>query len=330
MEHTLWKTMVVCCLAANFGAGSLFARGGGIGGGGGGGTAHVGGGAPHVGGGGAPHAGGGGTPHAGGGGGSPQLGGGSAPVHSSNGLQAAGASVSHLGGQQSLNHVPGGGQQNLGAQNLNLSNHTVISGSPQVGHHPGMNGTSTSGVGVSNQLGQAGHVGQNSQIHLGQSNLNGQTHLGNGLNSGVHGVTAGKVSEFHNSGISHQQFVGNTVNFGNRQINLGGAGYRPAYCRHEQFYHGHWNGNYGFPGYGHYGGYGWGGPGFGYGMYGYRPFFWGLGGWGLGSLVYGSGYVGYYNPYYYNTNAFSYGYNYAQPIPVVYNATNPAYSMTVS
>lgn len=117
------------------------------------------------------------------------------------------------------------------------------------------------------------------------------------------------------------------MNFGNRQINIGGAAYRPAYYRHSQFYHGYWNGNqgygFGYPYGGHrhsgYRNYGWNNG------YAYRPYFWGLGGWGLGSLMYGSGYLGYTNPYYYNTGGTAYCYNYAQPIPVAYNTANSAY-----
>ena len=145
--------------------------------------------------------------------------------------------------------------------------------------------------------------------------------------SNIH-VSGGNNIAINHGGVGNQHFVGNTVNFGNHNINLGGAGYRPSYYSHSGIYHGYWNGNRGYGGgygygYGYgrgygYGGYGWG-PGYGYGGYagyGYRPFFWGLGGWGLGSLMYGSGYLGYSNPYYNNSYG---GYNYAQPIPVAYN-----------
>ncbi len=94
-------------------------------------------------------------------------------------------------------------------------------------------------------------------------------------------------------------------------------------------YHGYWNGNYGFGGGygGGWGGYGpgWGyGPGYGLGLgigYGLAPIGWGYGGWGLGALAYNSGYLGYSNPYYNSSFA---GYNYAQPIPVDYNASPTA------
>lgn len=100
---------------------------------------------------------------------------------------------------------------------------------------------------------------------------------------------------------------------------MSNVAYRPAYYRHGNYYHGYWNGNYGWGRNGYWPGYYRPGYGYGYGGWGYRPYFWGLGGWGLGSLMYGSGYLGYYNPYY--QSAYSnYGYNYSQPIPVYYNA----------
>ena len=137
------------------------------------------------------------------------------------------------------------------------------------------------------------------------------------------------------SRLASQSLGGNTVNLRNHNFNLGGKNYLPASYRHNA-YHGYWNGNYGFgggyPNYygGGYGpGWGWGlgnygyGSGYGYGGgYGYRPLGWGLGAWGLGSLAYNSGYMGYYNPYYGVGTGFGYGgsgYNYAQPIPVVYS-----------
>ena len=139
------------------------------------------------------------------------------------------------------------------------------------------------------------------------------------------------------SNIGSRPFTGNTVNFNNRQFNVGHGSYQPSYYRHNN-YHGYWNGNRGNDrinygsgfGYGvryssgNYG-YGWGlgngygnGYGGGYGGYRYRPFGWGLGGWGLGSLYYNSGYLGYSNPYYVNSGPTYY--NYSQPIPVSYNA----------
>lgn len=132
--------------------------------------------------------------------------------------------------------------------------------------------------------------------------------------------------------IGARPFVGNTVDFRDRQYHVGHGGYQPAYYRHSA-YHGYWNGNRGFGshpsfGYGHgyRGGYG---PGWGWGsgaVYGYpggrhvahyRPFGWGLGGWGLGAVIYNSGYLGYANPYYVTTSSSVY--NYSLPIPVLYN-----------
>ena len=136
------------------------------------------------------------------------------------------------------------------------------------------------------------------------------------------------------SRIVNRPFGGQTVDFQNRRFSVGHSSYRPAYYRHSG-YHGYWNGNRGLGGLslfgfslgsnlgfgGGYGpGWGWGlGSGYGHGGHGYRPFGWGLGGWGLGSLLYNSGYLGYSNPYYVSVG--SSGYDYAQPIPVSYNAS---------
>ena len=158
-----------------------------------------------------------------------------------------------------------------------------------------------------------------------------RTHTGAGIN-GAH-VNAGT-----RTGIANQSLGGNSINLGNRTVNLTNNNYRPAYANHG-FYRGYWNGGYGgyrpgfglglasglgygYGGYGGYGlGYGLGYGGWGYGGYGYRPLGWGLGAWGLGALAYNSGYLGYYNPYY-NSGYGSYGaYSYAQPIPVAYNPT---------
>lgn len=96
--------------------------------------------------------------------------------------------------------------------------------------------------------------------------------------------------------------------------------YRSPY-QHNNWNVGYWNpgwnfgNNWGGVGYGY--GPGWGyGPGYGY--YGRNWGLWaglGLAAWGLGSNYYNLGYGYYGNPYY----ATSYGgYDYAQPIPVVY------------
>ena len=167
----------------------------------------------------------------------------------------------------------------------------------------------------------------------------------NGLNNprnGINGINRPFAN--HPSGIGNRQYGGNSLNFNNRQFNIGNNNYRPSYYRHSG-YHGYWNGNRGNgigSGFGYglgsslgYGlgsnlGYGWGlGNAHGYGDryggrnrrfggYGYRPLGWGLGGWGLGSLIYNSGYLGYSNPYY-SSGGWS-GYNYSQPITVSYNS----------
>jgi len=123
------------------------------------------------------------------------------------------------------------------------------------------------------------------------------------------------------SGVANRPYGGNTFHVGDRSFNIGHNAYQPAYSRH-QGYHGYWNGNWGL-GEGIGGNYGWGGGYGGYGGYGWTPLGWGLGAWGLGSLGYNSGYLPYANPYY--NGADSYGnYNYAQPIPVAYDAPGPA------
>ncbi len=306
MKRTIGLT-VVCCLAACWNCESLLARGGT---GNGGGAAH-GGGA-----GGGPHVGGGGAPHLGGGGGGPAIhaGGGGGPAgHTQFGDNAgAGIPQSHFGGQ------PVRGQSHIGGN-------TGISGSPQVGLHPGIshnlpsgfNLNSIGGASAIHNFGQNHNLGEGSHIDQGHHGHNENQHHGVSFQGGNLVGNPVQLSGIHHSGIAHQNFVGNSVNFGSRNINVGSTAYRPAYCRHEECYHGYWNGNRGYGGgYGFgYGGYGWG-PGSG--GYGYRPYFWGLGGWGLGSLIYGSGYLGYSNPYY-NSAYSNFGYNYAQPIPVAYN-----------
>ncbi len=75
----------------------------------------------------------------------------------------------------------------------------------------------------------------------------------------------------------------------------------PDYYNHG-WYHGYWNGHYGYAG-----------------GYWVHPYYWGLGAWGLGALLYGCGYLSYYNPYYAvpdTTDVYDYG----QPIPVDYSA----------
>jgi tetratricopeptide (TPR) repeat protein len=152
------------------------------------------------------------------------------------------------------------------------------------------------------------------------------------------GVGAGAGRQFggaNRAGITSRSYAGNALTYGNQSFNLANSNYRPAFYGHG-LYHGYWNGNYGFgggygggwgggygPGWGYGGGWGYG-PGYGLlglGMglgYGLAPLGWGYGGWGLGGLAYNSGYLGYSNPYY--DGSFG-GYNYAQPIPVDYNAS---------
>jgi tetratricopeptide (TPR) repeat protein len=129
---------------------------------------------------------------------------------------------------------------------------------------------------------------------------------------------------------SFQSLGGNSVNIGNRSVNLAAAGYQPAYRNHSA-YHGYWNGNYGGSPWGFGLGYGIGyNQGFNTGLYAgypnyyYRPVGWGLGAWGLGAIAFRSGYLGYMNPYY---TGFA-GYNYAQPITVIYNEPNAGVSET--
>ncbi|WP_237729291.1 tetratricopeptide repeat protein [Schlesneria paludicola] len=301
MNRTFWKTAIVCGLAVSLVTNSLFARGGHGGGGGGGGG---GGQAGHGGGGGGGHPGGGGSRPGGGNPGVGNPGGGSHP----GGANPGGG---HPGGGN-----PGGGTpQQHGNGNLGGVNHgpigntsipgrtggsPVVTGSPQIGHHPIPNG----GFGGNPQ-------GNFINQHPGGGNPGGHSVMPVNQPGGHHQPAnwnqPGGPGHQHFNG---NNFVGNSVHFGNRPIQLSNAAYRPSYYNHAGYYHGYWNGSRG------YGGYGWG-PGYRYGGYGYRPYFWGLGGWGLGSLIYGSGYMGYYNPYY--TTYSGVGYNYAQPIPVYYN-----------
>ena len=60
----------------------------------------------------------------------------------------------------------------------------------------------------------------------------------------------GAGAETHRSGINQSRianrpFVGNTVNFNNRDFHVGHSSYQPAYYRHSG-YHGYWNGNRGY------------------------------------------------------------------------------------
>jgi tetratricopeptide (TPR) repeat protein len=173
-----------------------------------------------------------------------------------------------------------------------------------------------------------GRVTGNNRINPGNFGVNGRNNARIG----------GPANIIRRSGIASRAYNGNSINWRNRQFNLGNQSYRPSYYRHSNYYHGHWNGNrnlgfgsalaYGLGsslgngwgagngGYGYERGFGYGGRNGRYGRYGYRPLGWGLGGCGLGSIAYNSGYLGYSNPYY-ATGGWS-GYNYSQPIQVSY------------
>ena len=235
--------------------------------------------------------------------------------------------------QAPINRAPSFSQPNPGRQPGVTAQPAA---SPRIGANPGV---------ITRGDGQSG------AIRHGDQGLRGNVGVG----------AATQRSGINRSRISNQPFVGNTVNYNNRDFHVGHSSYQPAYYRHSG-YHGYWNGNRGYDGgsgvvygsrprvsvniggfginigssrgyvsgsnYGYGGGYGsgWGlgngyGYGGGYGGYGYRPLGWGMGGWGLGSLYYNSGYLGYSNPYYIDSYG-SYGnYNYAQPIPVSYNSS---------
>jgi len=366
------------------GGGAHFGGGGGghIGGGarmGGGGGFRMGGGGAHMGGGGGVPRSFGGTPHIGGNrggsigpsiGGSPNIGGirgGSiggvrnltpgVPRSIGHGGANLGAGGRNLG--NSLNGRPGGvsglprsgglpqngsalhgGQLNgsRGIPNLyNATRTTPLHGgralnSPQIGGGRNPLGVTNASAGRLPHLG-AGTPGRGPSIH-------GSNFIGSQNSALRHGGGPGNLGNIH-----RVPYAGNSLRFGNRNVNLAGAGYRPSYYRHP-WYHGYWNrggfntgfwlgyglgsfGNgygWGFgPGYGYgrygrfgYGGYGYGGYGYGLGGYGYCPVGWGYGGWGLGSLAYGSGYLSYSNPY--CVNGYGAGvYDYTQPIPITYN-----------
>lgn len=262
--------------------------------------------------------------------------------------------------------------QNQKLQNLNLG--SGISGSPQVGHHPGVvNGIQQGTTGnqalnlntnqnqtfqnqIKSQIQQHQHQNQtqnqnNPNLNLGKlqnlgqqnlSNLNQTLHHQNAGNNALNHLNHNNLNNLNLNNIAHlqnkkiggngftplyisghqhnhignpqQQVVANKLAFGNNQIYLGKPNYLPSYNYHTNCYHGYWNLYYG----NNFGGYGWN-SGYPYGSYYYLPYFWGLGGWGLGSMVYGCGYVNYYNPYYVMTPT-TIVYNYAQPIPVAYNA----------
>ena len=322
MKRSLWKTLIVCSLAAALSSSDLLARGGGGGGGhgGGGGGGHAGGGGGgHPGGGGGggghPGGGGGGGGHPGGGGFSG--GGGGRP---SGGPGGGGGGAVH-GASAGMRASPGGGNAG-GLRSAGAARSPSFS-------QPHSSGQLRSSQGAGH-IGSAGHNGSAGQIRSG----------------GAQGATGARA----NAGIGNQSRNVNTVNhqtFNNINNN--------SNVNNHSLYHGNWNGNYagrggyggyrGYGGYGGYGGFGGGlgtglglglGLGLGYGLLGgYGGYGWGggnggyglgYGGYGMGYGGYGSymgynsGYVGYSNPYY-NNSYGSYGnYSYSQPIPVA----NPA------
>ena len=294
-------------------------RGGGGGSGharsGGGSGAHAGG-AAHAGGGGGKPAGGGGGMHAPAIGGPRHIGGNGGGVH--NNGPGGGA---HRAQRPVTNHIPSNPHPNPGSIRSGIA-HLPVQGIHGIGNRAGVAG------GLTGNKAGPGNIGIN------------------GRHNAHTGIAPVPVAN-RLSGIANRQYNGNSLNFNNRRFNIGSNNYRPSYYRHAG-YHGYWNGNRGYgigSGFG-YGlgsslgyslgsnlGYGWGlgngygsGNGYGYGGryrryggYGYRPLGWGLGGWGLGSLIYNSGYLGYSNPYY--SNGGWSGYNYSQPITVLYNAS---------
>lgn len=355
MKRTVLFTAVYYCLAASFGSSTVWAREG---------NQPAKGGKPAAGGGAAKH--GGGAPaHSGGrqapgGGHHAPAGGHHAPA---GGHQAqAGGNRPAAGAQQ--HHKPAGGgggahpnppvkhqpvQTPSGQSQVSGKPHSpshqapanagggTTAGRPghapqsgQHGQHPGQPGGPSRVTGAPqvgnhhNHPGRPGNAGPNhaGPRHTGQppSGQANHHHQGGAQGGHNHGMPVKHHQGPHHSGIGHQNFAGHTVHLGNHPVRIGHAGYQPSYHHHSGHYHGYWNGNHGHGG---HGGYGWT-PSH---RHNYRPYFWGLGGWGLGSLVYGSGYLGYSNPYYAGYTGS--GYNYAQPIPVVYNASTVTVDPTI-
>lgn len=352
MKRTSWKTAIVCGLALSLSSTGLFERGWAADskdGDKGGGKSHASDGGrksgdkPQASGGGnrngeKPQSGGSGKSQSGGAAGAQPSRGGNVPRSSGRGgihapSVAAPRQPAERGGQQpSINRTPSFSRPNTGRQ-PGITTPPPITVRPKTGARIGTNsdkirhGDGHSGAMRPGAQGLRGSVGDGAQTHRSGSNQ---------------------------SRIVNRPFVGNTVNFNNRDFRVGHNSYQPAYYRHSG-YHGYWNGNRGYGsgsgyrygsrpgvsvniggfglnlgssrgfGYGSnygYGGYGsgWGwGNGYGYG--GYRPLGWGLGGWGLGSLYYNSGYLGYSNPYYISSYGSFGNYSYSQPIPVSYNAS---------
>lgn len=282
-----------------------------------------------------PHAGGGEAKHPGNAAGAQKSGGGKGGIHAP-AIAAPRQPAVRGADQPPTNRTPSFSQPNPGRQ-------PGITVPPPVTNHP------AAGPRIGGNPGAITHGdGHSGAVHHNDQGLRGNVGVG----------AATQRSGINQTRISNQPFIGNTVNYNNRNFNVGHSSYQPAYYRHSG-YHGYWNGNRGYDGgsavvygsrprvsvniggfglnigssrgyglssnYGYGGGYGggWGlGSGYGYGGYGgygYRPLGWGAGGWGLGSLYYNSGYLGYSNPYYVSVG--SSGYNYSQPIPVSYNSS---------
>ena len=302
MKRSLWKTLILCSLAASLSSPDLLARGGGgggggRGGGGGGGGGHSGGG----GGGGGGHPGGGGVGggHVGGGGGQPgggHVGGGQPGGGHAGGGQPAGG---HVGGGQPAGGQFGGGQFNgghpngaVGSPHFNGGPSRPMSGggqpaninrSPTFSPHTGgqFQGLNGRPGGFRPGMGAAGIQAGGAQLG-GNGHHNGgfaeQGRLGTG--PGFSGSGRAPFANGQTNGFGGRSLGGNTVNVNNHQFNLANSGYQPSYNRHPQ-YRGYWNGNYG------------GGYGGGYGIGGFGP---GLGlglGAGLGYGLLSSGYGGY-------------------------------------
>ncbi|TXT21703.1 MAG: hypothetical protein FD138_4002, partial [Planctomycetota bacterium] len=353
MKRTFWRTALICGVALSISSAGLLAdsKDGGKGGDK----------KPQASDGGRK---GGDKPQAGGGRNNdkPQSGGGatSQPVRPAAAPPSRGGNAPHSSGKGGI-HAPAvvaprqqpagrGGQQPS-------SNRTPSFSRPNISQQPAV----TTRPPVTVRPGSGARIGTNSDNNRhgdGQSGAIRPSDQGLRGNVGVGAAT--QRSGISQSRISNQPFVGNTVNFNNRDFRVGSNSYQPAYYRHSG-YHGYWNGNRGYSGSnvvygsrpgvsvniggfglnigssrgsgygGGYGsGWGWGlgngysgyGGGYGgYGGYGYRPLGWGMGGWGLGSLYYNSGYLGYSNPYYIDSYGGYGNYNYAQPIPVSYNAS---------
>ncbi len=315
MKRAYGKIVLVGWLMLTLGAPQAFARGfgggfggfrGGFGGGFGGGFAggfRPGGLYAGFGGGGGIHAGG---YYGGFGGAGIHTGGfGGGGFHTGGGFDAEGLGGSNLGGGQFR-----GGNLTGVSRGSNLENSRIGANRPLENRDQTFNRPS-----YSSRFGNESRSGLGTRSNLGSS-LGNRTNLGSGvgnrdnLASGAQNRIGGnRVSLADRGGASNHSFIGDNVNIGNRAASLAGAGYRPSFYNHG-WYHGYWNGHYGYAG-----------------GYWVRPYYWGLGAWGLGALLYGCGYLGYYNPYYAlgDTNDV---YNYGQPIPVDYSAQTAAATAT--